>query len=178
MEHDTREQVMSIIVDAGFERIAAMLKLDSSSPEYAFADAFRSRLQAEIPAEELSGGHLGIETRLEEAIVWRVLCSRVIAQLGSGSLFELRDKGAASGTSTVHPAPEALAKHYERLKRCVDELTQATVETADTRPKGLPDLMKPILEETEVVFDELLGPGGFPGRASTNGSHQGHDRRE
>jgi hypothetical protein len=31
-------------------------------------------------------------------------------------------------------------------------------------PKGLPGLMKPLLEEAEVVCDELLGPGGFPGR--------------
>lgn len=38
------------------------------------------------------------------------------------------------------------------------------------RRMGLPDIMKPILEETEVAFDELLGPGGFPGRARKSGT--------
>ncbi len=150
-----------------------MIRLEPGSAEYAFAYAFWSRLKCAAVTGDAPAAPIRIEACVEEAVVWRVLAWRSLTQLGDGTLFEKRDKGAATGTSVPHPALDAVAKMYERLRRSMSELTEDSGKAGAVRPKGLPDLMKPILEEAEVVFDELLGPRGFPGRASKNGLDRG-----
>jgi hypothetical protein len=163
---------------AEFRRIAAGLHIEKESDEFAVAATFWRGLLSEMGARGEDGTGWKARTMIEEAVVWRVTAARMVEELGRAGLFQQRTKGPAEGISAVHPAVDALAKTYERLRRSLRDLLEPAGENRPGKPQGLPDLMRPILEEAEVVFDELLGPGGFPGRAPKNGLDRGSDSPE
>jgi hypothetical protein len=141
---------------AHFAQIIGALDLESGSPDFGLARDFWTALGVAIAPHRAETGPR-IEVRLEEALVWRILARRMLRELGAGEVFQLRDKGAASGTRTAHPGIDALAKTYERLRRIMDELTPPA-DSADTgTATGLPMRMMKLLEETEGALEAALG---------------------
>lgn len=171
-----RRQSVTLRNTDEFEHVARKLGLVPGNDEYAVAHAFWEALRDAAPDTSTSEA---CTTRRavarEEAVVWRILLTRMLGELANVALFRERNAGAAQGTVALHPGLDALAKTYERLRRIMSDVTNHPESAEDARRQGLPDVMKPILEETEVVFDELLGPGGFPGRAPKHRNGRGAD---
>lgn len=147
-----------ILPDTGthFTQIIDALKVKSGSPDFALVHDFWSALGVAIASGDIERDPQS-SVHLEEALVWRILARRMLRELGNDALFQVRDKGAARGTSTVHPGIDALAKTYERLRRTMDELTPATDSANSDAATSLPMTMMKLLEETEGALEAALG---------------------
>ena len=83
----------------------------------------------------------------------------MLRELGAEPIFQSRTKGAATGTSSAHPAVEVLAKTYERLRHAMDEITPQTRSAEETSATSLPMRMLKMLEESQGVLEDVLGVG-------------------
>lgn len=131
-----------------FAQIVAALKIESGSADFDLAQELWCTLIATIdPAETNINARTA--ARIEEALVWKLLARRMLRELGANPVFQARDKGAASGTSTAHPGVDLLAKTYERLREAMDELIPPAETGKPATATGLPMRMMKVLQETE-----------------------------
>ncbi len=160
METSTREMPNTI---PHFEQIMDALKVESGSLDFDTGRLLWSQLAAGFNATP-AAGDLGRATCAEEALVWRILSLRMLRELGAQPIFQARTKGAATGGAFAHPALEAIAKTYERLRRTMDELTPKPQTNDADSATGLPMRMLKMLEESEGALEQVLGVE--PGEAS------------
>ncbi len=139
-----------------FEQIINTLTVESCSLDFDSARGFWSQLAAGIDPLRLARDPL-VLLRLEEALVWRILSLRMLNELGVQLIFQPRSKGAATGTASTHPALDAIAKTYERLKHTMDELGSESKAKDESSATGLPMKMLKVLEETEGFLEHALG---------------------
>lgn len=105
---------------------------------------------------------------IEEALVWRVLSYRLLRALAGRTLVVEKEKGAGAGLLVAQPALETLAKLYERWRKVMSEL-MARFDGERGEVAGLPDIMKPILEEMDGAVEEVLGIGEGAGSRGETG---------
>jgi hypothetical protein len=140
---------------AHFEQIDSGLRIESGTPDFSLALEFSAALTAAItvtqPADDPRLG-----TRLEEALVWRILARRMVRDLSAAEFSSSPDKKTAS-SAAAYRGIDTLAKTYERLRRVMDELTPPTQTDTAESATGLPMRMLKVLEETEGFLENALG---------------------
>ena len=95
---------------------------------------------------------------IEEAVTLRIISLRLMKSLGTEPILNKTESGAGAGKMTLHPAVDALAKSQERLRKVMKELKEKQDAEVENKPKGLPDIMVPILEKAEGVLENALRP--------------------
>jgi len=111
---------------------------------------YRRRLQRADPA---------VVMRLEGIIVLYILARRTGLTALSAGLAPV-----AEGDRDAHKKPvdgDEVGKSQERLRKALKEFEDALGETPDAGAKGLADLLRPLLKETEGIAEEAA--------VSTNG---------
>lgn len=127
--------------------------------------------QKQIDGDDTWMAHL-----IEEAVTLRIISLRLMKSLGTEPILNKTMSGVRAGKSTLHPAVDALAKSQERLRKVMKELKEQQDAEAGSKPKGLPDIMVPILEKAEGVLENALRPSGSEAGPGTTGAGRTSDR--
>ncbi len=179
---DVREQRLSPIGDIVSDWFGRPKKGEGSS--CSGADSYVTGLGAGL--EELFASRgvdvtPTVSLRAMEVITWAYIAREIQGTVSSDGVTvqeeqkeqkkRKKEEGASGGTDAdaatttaekkktdwrLHPAVEALAKTWERLRKAMKELEDTCKNAGTPVNKGLPDIVKPLLEKTEGILEEAL----------------------
>jgi hypothetical protein len=127
-------------------------------------DGFRERVVAFLEERGVPTNHPTVEVRIADVTTWwRVVRDFEKTVQKDGVTLARKPLPAGSGDKATppadwkpHPAVEAMAKAWERLRRAVKELEDMCGQTVAPAPTDLGSEMKPLIEQTRGVLEDAL----------------------
>ena len=92
---------------------------------------------------------------VEELVTWRIVTLQAQGMIRKDKIFTVSGDEARQRFQT-HPALEVMAKAYERYRKVMKELLERLGNDGEGPRRGLPSIMKPILEKTEDILADAL----------------------